>query len=184
MVSTMANAYAGLSEEERELVFMLAVGRDSLKSNNVNFCKGFAACADDISGSWWNDWSVEQRDVFFYMKMDPNDENSWSYHCRYSMNQGRDEFDDTIREMLTLSASISEQLQEAEVELTDPLEEMEIELTDDALGDNETSIELDMPTHTMVLSETSPSYVSSSSSASNFVSALILLSTFLGFSLI
>lgn len=179
MVSAMANAYAGLSEEERELVFMLAVGRDGYKSDNENFCQGFAACADDISGSWWSDWDAGQRDVFFFMKMDPNDESSWTYHCRYSMDQGRDEFDETIREMLTLSASISEQLQDV-VEV----EEVEFEDTDDYLGDNETSIESESPTSTMKLSEPSSPYVASSASASNFLPALMLSAGILGFSLI
>jgi hypothetical protein len=179
MVSAMANAYAGLSEEERELVFMLAVGRDDYKGDDENFCKGFAACADDSSGSWWSGWDVEQRDVFFYMKMDPNDENSWSYHCRYSMNQGRDEFDDTIREMLTLSASISEQLQDV-VEV----EEVEFEVNDDDLGDNETSIESETPMSIMNLSEPLSESVSSSASSSNFLPALMLSAGVLGFSLI
>lgn len=179
MVTAMANAYVGLSEEERELVFMLAVGRDAYKNKDQNFCQGFAACADDSSGSWWSGWEVAQRDVFFYMKMDPNDDSSWSYYCRYSMNQGRDEFDDTIREMLTLSASISVQLQEVEVAFTD-----------DSLGDNETSIESEIPIPDssgvdppamFAMSDPSPSPVSSSSSTLNFLPALMLSAVVISF---
>jgi len=154
MVDAMASAYGGLSEEEREFVFMLAVGKDAYTDDNENFCKGFAACADDSDGSWWSGWDVKQRDVFFYMKMDPSDENSWSFYCRYSMNAGRDEFDDTIREMLTRSASV-------------------VDITDDSLGDNETLIESDIsiPDDSEV---DVMSYVSSSFSVSNFVPALML----------
>jgi hypothetical protein len=115
----MANAYNGLSEEERERVFLLAVGKHDFRRKDQNFCQGFAACADDSDGSWWTTWDVAQRDVFFYIKMDPNDDDSWQYHCRYSMNTGRDEFENTIREMLTMTEAISETLNEADDELAE-----------------------------------------------------------------
>jgi len=184
MVSTMASAYEGLSEEERERVFLLAVGRDAYKGDDQNFCQGFAACADESDSSWWSDWDVAQRDVFFYMKTNPDDSNSWSYYCRYSMNTGRDDFDDTIRELLTLSASIYEQLQD-----------IDVEITDDSLGDNETSIESELPsldeidsapaTNVIIpaLSDLSPSSVSSSSSTWNSMPVLMLSAAVLGFSL-
>lgn len=156
MVSAMANAYGALSEEERELVFMLAVGKAAYSDDNGNFCKGFAACADDSSGSWWSGWDVDQRDVFFYMKMDPNDENSWSYYCRYSMNAGKDEFDDTIREMLALSSTLQEE---------------EVEITDDSLGDNATFVESEIPDDNDV---DTMSFISSSVTVSNFLPVLML----------
>jgi hypothetical protein len=102
MVSTMVSAYEGLPNEERERVFLLAVGKDDYKDDDQNFCKGFAACADESDAPWWTAWNVTQREVFFYMKTDPEDNSSWEYYCRYSMNTGKDEFDDTIREMLEL----------------------------------------------------------------------------------
>lgn len=107
MVSTMASAYEGLSEEERQRVFLLAVGKDKYQSNDQKFCQGFAACADS---SWWTDWDAAQRDVFFYMKTNPEDDKSWEYYCRYSMDDGRDEFDDTIRAMLDVTASSSKDI--------------------------------------------------------------------------
>lgn len=97
MVNTMASAYNGLTEEERERVFFLAVGKNDFKKYDSNFCGGFAACADDTDDPWWEALGAEQRDVFFYIK---DNGDTWNYYCRYSMNTNRDEFDDTIREML------------------------------------------------------------------------------------
>ena len=97
MVSTMASAYNGLSEGERSRVFLQAVGLYRFQRKDQNFCQGFAACADDSDSSWWNDWNANQRDVFFYTKQA---DGSWEFYCSYSMNNNRNEFDATIREML------------------------------------------------------------------------------------
>merc|ERR1712194_297442 len=75
-----------------------------------NFCKGFAACHDESLDPWWNTWGANQRDVYFYIKNDPNDDDSWEYYCRYSMNTNNAEFDDTIREMLAVTAPVIEEV--------------------------------------------------------------------------
>merc|ERR1712238_139443 len=49
------------------------------------------------------------RDVYFYIKNDPNDDDSWEYYCRYSMDTNNAEFDDTIREMLAVTAPVIEE---------------------------------------------------------------------------
>lgn len=103
MVETMASAYEGLTEDERERVFLLAVGRDEYSNNDANFCRGFAACADDSGGPWWTALESAQRDVVFYIKADPASDDSWEFYCQYSMNTNRDEFDDTLREMLAIT---------------------------------------------------------------------------------
>ena len=97
MVTKMASAYNGLLEEDRERVFMIAVG-DSIgerkAKGNEPFCQGFAACTND---QWWKDWSVEKRDVFFFTKQA---DDSWEYYCSYNMDSGYLEFNYTIQEML------------------------------------------------------------------------------------
>ena len=102
MVTTMASAYNGLSEEDRERVFMIAVG-DSIgerksKKGNEPFCQGFAACTND---QWWEDWNAGLRDVFFFTKQA---DDSWEYYCNYNMDKKLDsgylEFKYTIQEML------------------------------------------------------------------------------------
>merc|ERR1712238_606626 len=50
------------------------------------------------------------RDVYFYIKNDPNDDDSWEYYCRYSMDTNNAEFDDTIREMLAVTAPVVEEV--------------------------------------------------------------------------
>merc|ERR1712238_351779 len=50
------------------------------------------------------------RDVYFYIKNDPNDDDSWEYYCRYSMDTNNAEFDDTIREMLAVTAPVIEEV--------------------------------------------------------------------------
>jgi len=180
MVSAMASAYEGLSEEERERVFLLSVGRDAYTSDNQKFCKGFAACADQSDGSWWTTWDVAQRDVFFYIKTDPMDDNSWEYYCDYSMNTGRDEFDDTIRGMLAITETMNEVIAEFDDEV-----DFDVEVIEDALADNETSIEPESPLFDPVAveSDQSQSYVSSSSSSPNFTSFLILSTAALSWSI-
>jgi len=173
MVSTMANAYEGLSEEERERVFLLAVGKHDYRSEDQNFCQGFAACADDNDGSWWTTWDVAQRDVFFYIKMDPNDDDSWQHHCRYSMNTGRDEFENTIREMLTMTEAISETLNEADDELAE-----------DYLAGNETSIEQGQSSQNDAPDvQPTASSASSSSSSLNILPFLMLSAAVLSWSI-
>jgi len=172
MVKTMVSAYTDLSEDERERVFLLAVGKDIFKSEDQSFCQGFAACADDSDNSWWTAWDAEQRDVFFYIKKDPTDNDSWEYHCRYSMNTGRDEFDNTIREMLDITAP-----------------RVDIEVGEDDLAGNGTSIEsealdLDVDEPSSYVSDPSPSYVSSSSSPSIFMPFLMLSAAALGWSIV
>ena len=150
MVTAMANAYNELSEEERESVFLLAVGKDDYSFVNDNFCKGFAMCTDDPDDPWWTTWDAAQRDVFFYVK----NNGDWEYYCRYSMNAGRNEFGNTIKEMLTIAATNTVEVEE-----------------DDSLG-NETLIEdEDEPPFEAVqaVAGESLSYVSSSSTSSNFV---------------
>merc|ERR1712238_387084 len=44
------------------------------------------------------------------IKNDPNDDDSWEYYCRYSMNSNNAEFDDTIREMLAVTAPVIEEV--------------------------------------------------------------------------
>ena len=103
MVGTMASAYEALSEQDRERVFLLAVGRNVLQDSDSNFCRGFAACHDrSNSDPWWSSWGAKQRDVFFYVK---NKDGSWEFYCRYSMNSNRDEFDDTIQELLSVAGT-------------------------------------------------------------------------------
>jgi len=186
MVSAMASAYEGLSDEERERVFLLSVGRDAYTSDDQNFCQGFAACADQSDGSWWTTWDVAQRDVFFYIKTDPMDDNSWEYYCDYSMNTGRDEFDDTIREMLAITEKMSGVIDEFDdkVEFDDEVE-LDVEVIEDASADNETSIEPDSPLFDPVSVESGPSqsYVSSSSSSPNCMHFLILSAAALSWSI-
>lgn len=98
----MISAYEALPKEDRVRVFLLAVGQDDYKADNQNFCKGFAACADEIESPWWMDWNAKQRDIFFYKKADPEDNSSWEFYCRYSMTTNKDSFGDTIQEMLEL----------------------------------------------------------------------------------
>lgn len=105
MVSTMASAYSALAEEDRDRVFMLAVGKAEYKSNDQNFCQGFAACADESGAPWWTALDAAQRDVVFYIKTDSNNDESWEFYCQYSMNSSKDEFDDTVQEMLTAAAA-------------------------------------------------------------------------------
>ncbi|VEU33962.1 unnamed protein product [Pseudo-nitzschia multistriata] len=114
MVSTMANAYNTLTDEDRERVFMLAVGQNDYSMSNQNFCQGFAACADESGSPWWNDVAAAQRDVIFYMKTDPTDDSSWEFYCHYSMNTGRGEFADTIQEMLSITAANAMDLDESD----------------------------------------------------------------------
>jgi len=183
MVAAMASAYEGLSEEERERVFLLSVGKDVYKDDDQNFCKGFAACPDDSDNSWWNNWNSEQRDVFFYIKKDPNDADSWEYYCRYSMNSGRDEFDDTIREMLTIT----------EKTIVEEVIEEIIEKFDEALG-NETDtditatpIEEPSSDPAPIVSDISTATISSSYSSSisnNHLSVLKLSAAVLGWSIL
>lgn len=162
MVTAMANAYNELSEEERESVFLLAVGRADYSFLNDNFCKGFAMCADDPDDAWWTNWDAAQRDVFFYVKKNGD----WEYYCRYSMNTGRNEFGNTIKEMLTIAAENSIEVEVAEF---------------DSLG-NETLIEDEEPPFEVVpvVSDESPSYVSSSSTSPNFVLSFMLSAGVLG----
>mmetsp|Transcript_11041 Transcript_11041/g.23405 ORF Transcript_11041/g.23405 Transcript_11041/m.23405 type:complete len:191 (+) Transcript_11041:399-971(+) len=105
MVSAMTSAYSALAEEDRERVFLLAVGKAEYAGNDQNFCQGFAACADESGAPWWTALDAAQRDVVFYIKTDPNNDESWEFYCGYSMNSGRDEFDDTLREMLAITAA-------------------------------------------------------------------------------
>merc|ERR1712238_391607 len=44
------------------------------------------------------------------IKNDPNDDDSWEYYCRYSMDTNNAEFDDTIREMLAVTAPVIEEV--------------------------------------------------------------------------
>ena len=105
MVSTMISAYNGLPKEDSERVFLLAVGTDSNKDDNENFCQGSAACNDDVNSTWWNEWDANMRAVFFYKKTDPEDNSSWEFYGRYSMNDHKLVFSDTIQEMLKLVGS-------------------------------------------------------------------------------
>jgi len=105
MVSTMISAYNGLPKEDSERVFLLAVGPNSYKDDNENFCQGFAACNDDVNDTWIDEWDANQRDVFFYKKTDPEDNSSWEFYGRYSMNDHKFVFSDTIQEMLKLVGS-------------------------------------------------------------------------------
>lgn len=175
MVMAMASAYEGLSEEERERVFLLAVGQDSYEANSgQNFCQGFAACPDESDGSWWTNWDSAQRDIFFYIKTDPNDDDSWEYYCHYSMNTGKDEFDDTIREMLTVTEKII--VEEIEEEAFDG---------DEAVG-NETAIEVSPIPDPIIQRETTANTSSSySSSISNhYLSLLMISGAILGWSIV
>jgi len=180
MVSAMASAYEGLSEEERERVFLLSVGLDAYTGNDQNFCQGFASCADQSDGSWWTTWDVAQRDVFFYIKTDPMDDNSWEYYCDYSMNIGRDEFDDTIRGMLAIIEKMNKVIAEFDDEV-----DFDVEVIEDASADNETSIEPESPLidPVPVESDLSQSYESSSSSSPNFMHFLILSAAALSWSI-
>jgi len=110
MVGIMASAYKGLTVEEQERVFLLATGKDEFSDLDSNFCQGFAACHDESLNPWWNTWGANQRDVYFYIKNDPNDDDSWEYYCRYSMDTNNAEFDDTIREMLAVTAPVIEEV--------------------------------------------------------------------------
>jgi len=154
MVSTMASAYSGLSEEERDSVFLLAVGKNDYTNKAQKFCQGFASCADDGDASWWTAWDVAQRDVFFYMKTDPDDDSSWEFYCKYSMNIGRNEFGDTIRTMLSIATA-----NEVEAEI----------LEDDLAGSESQSLD---PSE--VLSDPSPSDTSSSSLISTSMSCFMM----------
>lgn len=100
MVGTMADAYEMLAEEDQQRVALIAVGKEDAYANNANFCQGqVQTCPND---SWWNTWNANQRDVFFYIK---NQRGVWELYCQYSMNSNRDEFDDTLTEMLRITAS-------------------------------------------------------------------------------
>ncbi len=146
MVNAMASAYDELSQEEQNRVFLLAVGINPLEGSNGNFCKsGFSVCADDSGWSWWTSWESEQRDVFFYTKQP---DGSWDFYCRYSMNSHRDEFDETIREML---------------EVTEDL--VLLEGSDDLVGNETSTMEDGMEELSLVMSDMS-SYTSSSPSCS------------------
>jgi len=101
MISIMSSAYNGLSTEEKERVFLIAVGKDEFSNKNQNFCQGFAACPDT---SWWTTWNANQRDVYFYIK---NEDDSWEYYCRYSMNDFSGEVEGTIREMLKVTEPVT-----------------------------------------------------------------------------
>ena len=160
MVSAMASAYEKLSEEDRERVFLLAVGKNDYKRNDQNFCKGFAACPDDTESSWWKNWEVSQRDVFFYIKMD---DDSWEFYCRYSMNDGRNEFANTINEMLAVRATMAEDVIISDIE------------GDDFVG-NETYIEPENTSSEPVpaVGSSVPSYVSSSGSSTDYATFLIV----------
>ena len=159
MVSAMASAYEMLSEEDRERVFLLAVGKNDYKRNDQNFCKGFAACSDDTESSWWKNWEVAQRDVFFYIKMD---DDSWEFYCRYSMNDGRNEFANTINEMLAVRETMAQDVIISDIE------------GDDFVG-NETSIESENTSSEPVpaVGSSVPSYVSSSGSSTDYATFLI-----------
>merc|ERR1711957_774465 len=106
----MTSAYKGLTEEEQERVFLLATGKDDFSDLDSNFCQGFAACHDEGLNPWWTSWGANQRDVYFYIKTDSNDDDSWEYYCRYSMDTNNAEFDDTIREMLAVTEPLVEEV--------------------------------------------------------------------------
>lgn len=174
MVSAMASAYEGLTEEERERVFMLAIGKDDYTSMDTNFCQGIAACADESGGPWWNALEAAQRDVVFYIKTDPINDDSWEFYCHYSMNTGRDEFDDTIQQMLSITAANA--------------------TIDESIFGNEATIELEQPVATLVedpsqnpvllMSNTDPAVFSSSYRASSSVLSLIISVSILTWSMV
>lgn len=165
MVNAMASAYDGLSQEEQDRVFLLAVGINPLEGSNQNFCKsGFSACADDSGWNWWNSWESEQRDVFFYTKQP---DGSWEFYCRYSMNSNRDEFDETIREMLEVTEDLAL-----------------LEASDDLVG-NETSTTKDaIDEISLVMSDMSASYASSSHSYSTCAIFATLSAIVLGWTIV
>lgn len=167
MVSTMASAYRGLSEAERERVFLLAVGLDDLKSADQAFCQGFAACPDDSDGSWWESWDADQRDVFFFTK---KADGSWESYCQYSMNSNRDEFDSTIREMLTV------------VDLA--IEDDDFVGNETDIGEKEKTEEEEATSASAQGDQATLNDVSSSSSYSNCVIFVTILAAVLGWSIV
>lgn len=156
MVTLMSNAYDGLSDEEKERVFFLAVGIDLLKEDDENFCQqGLTVCSDDSEWTWWDSWRADQRDVFFYTR---HSDGSWKFYCKYSMNEYFNEFDATIREML---------------------EEVDILNADDDLVGNATSISED---EAGCESESESSFASSAFSLSSMFA--ILSSAVLGWTIV
>jgi len=102
MVGTMADAYEMLPGDEQQRVILLAVGIENSMDSNANFCQGqVQTCPND---NWWYAWDANQRDVFFYIKNHTNG-GLWELYCQYSMNSNRDEFGDTLLEMLDITAS-------------------------------------------------------------------------------
>jgi hypothetical protein len=161
---------------------------ESFSDLDSNFCQGFAACHDEALSPWWTTWGANQRDVYFYIK---NDDDNWEYYCRYSMNTNNAEFDDTIREML----SVTEEVEVVEVE-DDEIGNVTATLVEPSLpDDSNTTIatpkhsDSPLPMATVpvpIVSENAGSYVSSSNfiSISNTLSLLILSMTVLGWSIL
>ena len=186
----IASAYNGLTEEEQDRVFLLSVGMESFSDLDSNFCKGFATCHDEALSPWWTSWGANQRDVYFYIK---NDDDNWVYYCRYSMNTNNAEFDDTIREMLSVTEEVEVDVVEVEDDETGNVTTSLVEpsLPDDSNTTIATPEDSDpvLPMESApvpIVSENVGSYVSSSNfnSFSNTLSLLVLSMTILGWSIL
>jgi len=170
MVGIMASAYKGLTEEEQERVFLLATGKDDFSDLDSNFCQGFAACHDEGLNPWWTSWGANQRDVYFYIKTDSNDDDSWEYYCRYSMDTNNAEFDDTIREMLAVTEPLVEDITvEDEEEASNATAILDQSLPEDSTTTN------DSPVPVANAPVQSISENMNGSSSSNFVSMSLLV---------
>jgi len=183
----IASAYNGLTPEEQDRVFLLAVGMESFSDLDQNFCQGFAACHDEALSPWWTTWGANQRDVYFYIK---TDDDSWEYYCRYSMNTNNAEFDDTIREMLSFTEEVEVVVVEDDEtgNVTATLEEPSLpDNSNTAIATPEDPL-LPMATAPVpIISENAGNYVSSSAnciSISNTLSLLVLSMTILGWSIL
>merc|ERR1719469_1454599 len=180
----MASAYKGLTEEEQERVFLMATGKDDFSNLDSNFCQGFAACHDEVLNPWWSTWGANQRDVYFYIKTDPNDDDSWEYYCRYSMDTNNAEFDDTIREMLAVTETLVEEVTIEKVTFEDEEETSNttVSLPEDSTTTSDSPVPMPNAAVPIVSENTvgasSSTFISISSTLSLLVSVIPLLGWF------
>ncbi|CAB9529154.1 expressed unknown protein [Seminavis robusta] len=98
----MTDVYDGLNEEDKGRVLVLAVGKLEYEALDSEFCKGsFGMCHDAEEDPWWNSWSAEQRDVFFFYRSNGTE---WTYFCQYSMNDYLDQFESTVEDLIRMAS--------------------------------------------------------------------------------
>lgn len=101
MVNTMTKAYNDLSLDEKNRIYIMAVGKLEWMYANDSFCLGsFGMCSDVENDPWWKQWNAAQRDVYIFHR---NNDGEWIYFCHFSMNDHPFQFDDALKEALAIT---------------------------------------------------------------------------------